>query len=70
MGDLLLEKLVKILFCRKLMMWDRFVIEVVKVVGYMSVLSVYGDGIIFKDLFILLRKFCGLRGEIICVVKL
>ncbi|XP_068729891.1 uncharacterized protein [Montipora capricornis] len=70
MGDLLPEKPAKSPPRRKLTTWDRPAIEAVKAVGYMSVLSAYGDGTSPKDSPISPRKLRGSRGEIICVAKL
>lgn len=55
---------------RKMTAWERPSMEVVKAVGYMSVLSAYGDGTSAQDTHLSPRKLRESRSEINCVAKL
>ena len=55
---------------RKMTAWERPSMEVVKAVGYMSVLSAYGDGTSAQDKHLSPRKLRESRSEINCVAKL
>lgn len=71
MGDLPPpEKPAKATPRRKMTAWERPSVEAVKAVGYMSVLSAYGDGTSSQDTHLSPKKLRESRGEISCVAKL